>query len=67
MSKTGFSLDTTRGMEDENKRCILEGYPEIPVFFASNQGRRHMEGVEPDYIIYRFTELREAIAFFKRR
>jgi len=37
------------------------------VFFASNQGRRQMEGVEPDYIIYRFSELRQAIAFFKRR
>jgi len=36
------------------------------VFFASNQGRRHMEGVDPDYIIYRFAELREAIEFFQR-
>ena len=36
------------------------------VFFASNQGRRHMEGVEPDYIIYRFGELRQAINFFER-
>ena len=34
------------------------------VFFASNQGLRHMEGVEPDYIIYRFAELRQAIEFF---
>ncbi len=37
------------------------------VFFASNQGRRHMDGVEPDYIIYNFAELREAIRFFERR
>ena len=36
------------------------------VFFASNQGRHHMEGVEPDYIIYRFSELREAVKFFER-
>jgi len=36
------------------------------VFFASNQGRRHMEDVEPDYIIYSFAELREAIRFFER-
>ena len=36
------------------------------VFFLSNQGRQHMEGVEPDYIIYRFAELRQAIAFFER-
>jgi putative hydrolase of the HAD superfamily len=36
------------------------------VFFASNQGRRHMEDVEPDYIIYSFAELREAIQFFER-
>lgn len=37
------------------------------VFFASNQGRRHMEGVEPDYIIYRFAELRQAVRFFESR
>jgi putative hydrolase of the HAD superfamily len=36
------------------------------VFFASNQGHQYMEGVEPDYVIYRFSELREAIKFFKR-
>jgi putative hydrolase of the HAD superfamily len=35
------------------------------VFFASNQGRRYMEGVEPDYIIYRFAELRQAIEFIE--
>lgn len=37
------------------------------VFFASNQGRQSMEGVNPDYIIYRFSELRQAIEFFKRQ
>jgi putative hydrolase of the HAD superfamily len=37
------------------------------VFFASNQGRRSMEGVEPDYIIYRFAELRQAVRFFEQR
>lgn len=36
------------------------------VFFASNQGRSQMEGVEPDYIIYGFSELRRAIDFFER-
>jgi putative hydrolase of the HAD superfamily len=36
------------------------------VYLASNQGRRHMEGVKPDYIIYRFAELRQAIEFFAR-
>lgn len=36
------------------------------VLFASNQGRRQMEGVEPDYIIYGFAELRKAIDFFER-
>jgi len=35
------------------------------VFFISNQGRQHMEGVEPDYIIYRIAELRQAIQFFE--
>lgn len=34
------------------------------VFFSSNQGRKTAEGVEPDYIIYQFAELRQAIAFF---
>jgi putative hydrolase of the HAD superfamily len=37
------------------------------VFFLSNQGRQQMEGVEPDYIIYRFAELRKAIKFFEAR
>ncbi len=37
------------------------------VFFASNQGRRQMNGVEPEYIIYRFGELRQAIEFFARK
>jgi putative hydrolase of the HAD superfamily len=37
------------------------------VFFLSNQGRQQMEGVEPDYIIYRFAELIKAIEFFEAR
>lgn len=36
------------------------------VFFRSNQGRQEMEGVEPDYIIYRFRELLDAVAFLER-
>ncbi|MFH0823948.1 MAG: HAD family hydrolase [Pseudomonadota bacterium] len=35
------------------------------VFFSSNQGRKTAKGVEPDYVIYRFAELRQAIAFFE--
>lgn len=35
------------------------------VFFSSNQGRKKANGAEPDYIIYRFAELRQAIAFFE--
>jgi putative hydrolase of the HAD superfamily len=35
------------------------------VFFSSNQGRQTANGVEPDYIIYRFAELGQAIAFFE--
>ncbi|MBN1626465.1 MAG: HAD family hydrolase [Deltaproteobacteria bacterium] len=35
------------------------------VFFSSNQGRKEMEGVEPDYIIYDFLQLRQAIGFFE--
>jgi putative hydrolase of the HAD superfamily len=34
------------------------------VFFSSNQGKKTAKGVEPDYIIYQFAELRQAIAFF---
>ena len=37
------------------------------VFFSSNQGRKTAEGVEPDYIIYEFSELRRAIVFFEGR
>ncbi len=37
------------------------------VFFASNQGNQQAEGVKPDYIIYRFPELRRAVEFFQRR
>jgi putative hydrolase of the HAD superfamily len=35
------------------------------VFFSSNQGRKKPNGAEPDYIIYQFAELWQAIAFFK--
>ena len=35
------------------------------VFFSSNQGRKEAEGVEPDYIIYQFPEMRSAIEFFE--
>lgn len=35
------------------------------VFFSSNQGRKEADGAEPDYIIYHFAELRQAIAFFE--
>ena len=35
------------------------------VFFTSNQGRQQMNGVSPDYIIYRFIELKQAISFFE--
>jgi len=35
------------------------------LYFSSNQGRKTAEGVEPDYIIYQFVELRKAIAFFE--
>ena len=36
------------------------------VFFSSNQGRKHMDGVEPDYVIHNFHELRQAVDFFER-
>ena len=35
------------------------------VFFSSNQGGKEMAGVSPDYIIYRFDELRQAVDFLK--
>ncbi|MDU9050392.1 MAG: HAD family hydrolase [Candidatus Electrothrix sp. Rat3] len=34
------------------------------VFFQSNQGRQKYEGTEPDYIIYNFPELLNAVRFF---
>ncbi len=37
------------------------------VFFLSNQGKTSMEGVEPEYTIYNFGELRQAIEFFENR
>ncbi len=36
------------------------------VFFKSNQGDQEKEGVEPDYIIYNFSELPRAIRFFEK-
>ncbi|MEZ4524775.1 MAG: HAD family hydrolase [Desulfobacterales bacterium] len=37
------------------------------VFFSSNQGRKETAGAEPDYIIYQFAELRNAIVFFEQQ
>jgi putative hydrolase of the HAD superfamily len=37
------------------------------VFFKSNQGTQEKEGVSPDYIIYNFPELLNAIRFFEKR
>jgi len=37
------------------------------VFFLSNQGRSKMEGIAPDYIIYRFSELTQAVIFFENQ
>lgn len=37
------------------------------VFFKSNQGLQKKEGVNPDYIIYHFPELLNALRFFEER
>jgi putative hydrolase of the HAD superfamily len=37
------------------------------VFFRSNQGQQEIKEVEPDYIIYTFPELLNAIRFFEER
>lgn len=37
------------------------------VFFSSNQGSKQPEGAEPDYIIYQFAEMRQALLFFERQ
>ncbi len=37
------------------------------VFFRSNQGLQKKEGVSPDYIIYNFPELVDALRFFEER
>jgi putative hydrolase of the HAD superfamily len=64
-------------MEIEPKNLIFVGndmYRDIfgasqlgirTVFFKSNQGRQQMDGVRPDFIIYRFAELAQAISFFE--
>jgi putative hydrolase of the HAD superfamily len=37
------------------------------VFFRSNQGQQEIRGMEPDYIIYTFPELMNAVRFFEKR
>lgn len=37
------------------------------VFFKSNQGTQEKKGVEPDYIIYNFPELLNAVRFFEEQ
>jgi len=37
------------------------------VFFKSSQGTQEKEGVKPDYIIYNFPELLNALRFFEDR
>ena len=37
------------------------------VFFRSNQGEQSFAGAEPDYIIYSFPQLLEAVAFLERQ
>ncbi|MCI5145958.1 MAG: HAD family hydrolase [Candidatus Electrothrix sp. AR3] len=37
------------------------------IFYKSNQGAQEKEGIEPDYIIYTFPELLQAVHFFENR
>jgi putative hydrolase of the HAD superfamily len=37
------------------------------VFFSSNQGEKQHPATEPDYVIYHFAELPQAVAFLKER
>jgi putative hydrolase of the HAD superfamily len=37
------------------------------VFFKSNQGMQEKEGVKPDYVIYNFPELLNAVCFFENQ
>lgn len=37
------------------------------IFSYSNQGEKHFQAVQPDYIIYQFGELLQAITFFEKR
>ena len=37
------------------------------VFFSSNQGCKQAQGVKPDYIIYQFSEMKQAVEFFEHR
>jgi len=58
------------GMNPDTIGCRINQlgifYGETPENYSRRSGRRHMEGVEADYIIYRFAELRQAIEFFDR-
>jgi putative hydrolase of the HAD superfamily len=36
------------------------------IYFRSNQGEQKPQDVEPDYIIYNFSELRSAVEFFEK-
>ena len=44
------------------KQCGIKN-----VFFSSNQGSKQSEGVKPDYIIYQFSEMRQAVDFFEHQ
>ena len=37
------------------------------IFFNSNQGTQEKEGVKPDYVVYSFPELPNAVRFFEAR
>jgi len=37
------------------------------VFFYSNHGNKQPEVAEPDYIIYQFAEMRQAVEFFEQQ
>ena len=44
------------------KQCGIKN-----VFFSSNQGSKQAEGVTPDYVIYQFSEMRQAVDFFEHQ
>jgi len=67
LKKTGFHASEVLFIGNDMYRDVF-GASQLgikTVFFRSNQGEQRSMGAEPDYIIYRFSELPEAVRFLE--